>query len=153
MNFPATRLRRLRQTIPIREMVRETILSPENFILPLFIRAGKKIRNPIQSMPGQFQLSIDEAVREVKNAKQIGIKSVLLFGIPEKKDEMASQAYSQNGIIQNTIRELKNKFPEVCVIADCCLCEYTDHGHCGVLPVTAPATSIWRRTGVTVSAS
>ena len=114
-------------------MIRETHLSPDDLILPLFVRPGKGVRQPISSMPGHFQLSIDLLVREVKEAKSLGIPGVILFGIPEKKDEMGSGAYAEDGIIQRAVRAIKEKVEGILVITDVCLCEYTSHGHCGVV--------------------
>jgi porphobilinogen synthase len=114
-------------------MIRETHLIPDDLILPLFVRPGKGVRQPISSMPGHFQLSIDLLIKEVKEAKSLGIPGVILFGIPEKKDEMGSEAYAEDGIIQRAVRAIKEKVEEILVITDVCLCEYTSHGHCGVV--------------------
>jgi porphobilinogen synthase len=114
-------------------MVRETHLSPGDFIYPLFVVEGRDVRRPIASMPGIFNLSVEHAVAEARQAKALGIPSVLLFGIPNHKDARGSQAYAQDGIVQRAIREIKAAEPDLQVIADVCLCEYTDHGHCGVL--------------------
>jgi porphobilinogen synthase len=114
-------------------MVRETHLSPDDLVLPLFVRPGKGVKEPISSMPGHFQLSIDLLVKEVKEAKSLGIPGVILFGIPEKKDEMGSEAYAEDGIIQRAVRAVKEKVEGILVITDVCLCEYTSHGHCGVV--------------------
>jgi porphobilinogen synthase len=127
------RFRRLRMNEAIRAMVRETELSVTDLIYPLFIVPGTKIRNPVSSMPGVFQLSIDETIRECKEVHSLGIPAVILFGIPEHKDERASEAYDENGIIQRAVRELKKKVPELVIITDVCLCEYTSHGHCGIV--------------------
>jgi len=131
--FPTTRLRRLRRTSALREMFRETTLSVSDFIYPLFIVEGDNIRNEISSMPGQFQLSIDQAVRECEELQRLGINSVILFGIPNEKDEAGSGAYTGDGIVQKTLRAVKAQFPDLVVITDVCLCEYTSHGHCGVI--------------------
>ncbi|MBI3012415.1 MAG: porphobilinogen synthase [Elusimicrobia bacterium] len=133
MSFPVTRLRRLRKSESLRRLVRETSLAVDDLILPLFIRRGKGIRRPIGSMPGQFQLSVDQAVREVKESKKLGIPAVILFGIPDKKDDLGSESYDPEGIIQVAIREIKDQAPGMIVIADCCFCEYTSHGHCGII--------------------
>jgi len=133
MDYPILRMRRLRRNETLRRMVRETALSPADFIYPLFVREGKGVRNPIGSMPGQFQLSVDEAVKETKEAWDLGVPAVILFGIPDHKDAVGSEAYAEDGIVQRTIRELKDALPDLCVITDVCLCEYTDHGHCGVI--------------------
>ena len=114
-------------------MIRETHLIPDDLILPLFVRPGKGVRQPISSMPSHFQLSIDLLVKEVKEAKSLGIPGVILFGIPEKKDEMGSEAYAEDGIIQRGVRAIKEKVEGILVITDVCLCEYTSHGHCGVV--------------------
>jgi porphobilinogen synthase len=131
--FPTHRYRRLRSAPAIRRMVRETSLAPDDFIFPLFVTAGKNVRKEIASMPGCFQESIDEAVRHAKEAHSLGIPSVILFGIPEKKDELGSGAYSADGIAQQAVRALKDAVPDLCVITDVCLCEYTSHGHCGLI--------------------
>src|SRR3989344_3354223 len=133
MSFPFTRLRRLRQSPKIRDWVSETSLSPRNLICPLFVRPGKNVRRPIYSMPGQFQLSVDQAVKEAKECKKLGIAAVILFGIPSRKDERGSEAYAGDGIIQKAIREIRAKVPSLTVIADLCFCEYTSHGHCGIV--------------------
>lgn len=131
--FPAYRPRRLRQTAALRALVRETQLDPAKWVLPLFARSGRKLRHPIASMPGVFQLSPDEIVKEAQTAFSAGVSSVLLFGIPDKKDEKASEAYAPKGIVQQTVRLLKKEIPELIVITDVCLCEYMSHGHCGVV--------------------
>ncbi len=132
--FPTSRLRRLRYHSGIRRLVQETIISPERLILPLFVRSGKSERIPIPSMPGNYQLSLDEFVKEVKEAEKSGIGGILLFGIPEKKDNCGSDAMSADGIIAQAIRAAKDVVGhDFLVISDVCFCEYTDHGHCGVL--------------------
>ena len=133
MVFPIHRPRRLRAQSPLRELVRETRLDPGDFVMPFFVKPGRKIRNPISSMPGQFQYSVDRLVSQVQETKALGIPAVILFGIPDKKDSMAGQAYAKNGIIQQAVRAVKDKVPETAVITDLCFCEYTDHGHCGVV--------------------
>ncbi len=133
MQFPTYRPRRLRKDELFREMIRETHLRPDDFVLPLFVRPGKGVKKSISSMPGHFQLSIDLLIKEVKEARSMGILGVILFGIPEKKDEQGSEAYSSNGIIQRAIRQIKEKVDGILVITDVCLCEYTSHGHCGVV--------------------
>ena len=133
MAFPKQRLRRLRQTENLRKLVRETRLSPDNFIYPLFVVHGKGIKKEIPSMPGNYQQSIDNIVKDAKEAYSLGILAVILFGIPEHKDELASEAYAKKGIIQQAIKAIKDKVPELIVITDVCLCEYTSHGHCGVI--------------------
>jgi porphobilinogen synthase len=130
---PFRRLRRTRMTEALRSMVRETELMTNDFIYPLFAVHGKNIRKEIGSMPGVFQLSIDELVRECAEVKALGIPAVILFGIPDHKDEIGSGAYDEHGIIQTAVRALKKEIPELVVITDVCLCEYTSHGHCGVI--------------------
>jgi porphobilinogen synthase len=127
------RFRRLRMKDQLRSMVRETVLTPNDFIYPLFIIPGEKIRKPVSSMPGVYQLSIDEAVKECTDVFKLGIPAVILFGIPEHKDEKASEAYNDNGIIQRAIKKIKQDLPNLMVITDVCLCEYTSHGHCGIV--------------------
>lgn len=131
--FPAYRPRRLRQSAALRRLVSETQLNVSQLVLPLFVRSGRKIRRAIQAMPGVYQLSPDELLREAAGAFEAGVPAVLLFGIPDKKDAKASGAYAANGIVQQTVRLLKKELPELLVITDVCLCEYTEHGHCGVV--------------------
>jgi porphobilinogen synthase len=131
--FPAYRARRLRQSPALRRLVCETRLSTEQLVLPLFVRHGRKLRRPINAMPGVFQLSPDELVREAGRAHALGIPAVLLFGLPERKDERASGAYARNGIVQQAVRRLKKELPQLLVITDVCLCEYMSHGHCGIV--------------------
>jgi porphobilinogen synthase len=133
MHYPEYRARRLRRTDALRRMVREVELNPQDFILPFFAHYGKGVKNAVNGMPGQFQLSPDMLIKELKEPVQRGIPAILLFGIPEKKDSKGSQGYAKDGIIQKTIREVKNAYPDLVVITDVCLCEYTDHGHCGVI--------------------
>lgn len=133
MRFPQYRPRRLRKEEILRRMVRETHLRPDDLILPLFVRPGKRMKQPISSMPGHSQLSIDLLIKEVKEAKSLGILGVILFGIPEKKDELGSEAYAEDGIIQRALRAIKERVEGILVITDVCLCEYTSHGHCGVV--------------------
>ncbi len=131
MLFPDYRPRRLRQNDAFRRMIRETRLSADDLILPLFAIDGKGIKNPIDSMPGHFQLSIDHLVTTSKKAWKLGIPAIMLFGIPDKKDPLATSAYAKDGIVQKATRTLKDKIPDLNVITDVCLCQYTDHGHCG----------------------
>lgn len=131
--FPEYRPRRLRKNKAFRSLIRETHLLPSQLIYPLFIIPGKNKREEIPSMPGVFRISVDQLGREAKECLKLGINSVILFGLPEKKDGMGSGAHVKNGIIQTAIKELKNKAPELLVITDVCLCEYTDHGHCGCI--------------------
>jgi porphobilinogen synthase len=128
-----SRPRRLRRTPALRRMVRETRLSPDDFIYPLFIRHGKDIQQPIRSMPGQFQWSIDRAKEEARSAYRLGIPAVILFGIPDTKDACGSENYDADGIIPRAIRAIKDAVPEMLVISDMCFCEYTEHGHCGII--------------------
>jgi porphobilinogen synthase len=131
MSFPIHRKRRLRASEPLRRLVRETRLEPSQFILPLFTCPGEGIRREIGSMPGNFQLSIDELVKECEATHALGVGGVILFGIPEHKDEMASEAYAENGITQRAVRAIKQAVPGLLVVTDVCNCEYTSHGHCG----------------------
>ena len=133
MAFPDQRLRRTRRTGALRALVRETQLTPGDFIYPIFVAAGEDVKNPISSMPGIFQLSINHAVAEAKRAHALGIPGVLLFGIPDEKDEAASGAYDAEGIVQLATRAIKDAMPELLVVTDVCLCEYMSHGHCGVV--------------------
>lgn len=133
MSYLIQRPRRLRRTEGLRALVRETRLVPEDFILPLFACSGKKVRREIQSMPGVHNLSVDEIASEAAAAYDLGIKGVILFGLPETKDEKASGAYDEKGIVQQSVRAIKKAAPELVVMADTCLCEYTSHGHCGVV--------------------
>lgn len=132
-SFPVRRPRRLRQSATLRRLVRETELNAGQLVLPLFVRSGRKLRRPIGAMPGVFQLSPDELVREATLAAEAGVPAVLLFGIPDRKDEKASGAYARNGIVQQTARLLKKELPQMLVITDVCLCEYMSHGHCGIV--------------------
>lgn len=133
MVFPEYRPRRLRKNEALRSLIRETHLSASQLVYPLFIIPGKKIRQEIPSMPGVYRISVDQLGGEAKELLQLGINSVILFGLPEKKDSMGSGAHAKDGIIQRAIKELKQKVPTLTVITDVCLCEYTDHGHCGCL--------------------
>ena len=131
--YPAQRLRRLRYNPNVRDMIRETELSPKDLIYPLFVCPGENVKNEVKSMPGVYQLSIDNLVKECKEVQELGIPAVILFGIPEHKDEKGSEAYDPNGIIQRAIRAIKAEVKNLLVITDVCLCEYTSHGHCGLL--------------------
>jgi porphobilinogen synthase len=128
-----TRLRNLRQTPALRNLVREAALAPTDFVMPYFVRTGKGIRAPIASMPGQFQFSVDQLVRECRALKKSGVESIILFGIPDRKDARGSGAYARGGIVQQATRAVKDAVPDLLVMTDVCLCEYTDHGHCGLL--------------------
>src|SRR6266704_1539586 len=131
MPFPTHRLRRLRATEQIRNLVRETRLSPQQFVLPLFVCPGEGVKREIGAMPDNYQMSIDETVRECEEVESLGIGGVILFGLPETKDEMASGAYDENGIVQRAIRAIRKEVRELLVVTDVCNCEYTSHGHCG----------------------
>jgi porphobilinogen synthase len=133
VRFPIYRPRRLRQNPKLRALVRETELSAGDLVMPLFVREGSRLRRPIGSMPGQFQLSVDELVREAERTAKLGVPAVILFGIPDKKDEKASGAYAANGIVPKAVRALGKELPELIVICDVCLCEYMSHGHCGIV--------------------
>ncbi|MFL6314666.1 MAG: porphobilinogen synthase [Terriglobales bacterium] len=133
MSFPTTRLRRMRQTDSLRSLVRETRLTPTNFIYPLFVCPGEGVRKEISSMPGVFNLSVDEAVKEAREGKQLGLGGIILFGLPEKKDEVATGAWADDGIVQRATRAIKREVRDLAVIGDVCLCEYMSHGHCGIV--------------------
>jgi porphobilinogen synthase len=133
MSFPETRPRRLRRTPALRRMVRETTLAPDNFVYPLFVGPGKGVRREISSLPGQFQFSVDEVVREAEEVAKLGIPSVILFGLPEKKDDVGSEAWHPEGVVQRALRAIKKAVPELVLAVDACFCEYTTHGHCGVV--------------------
>jgi porphobilinogen synthase len=133
MSYMIHRPRRLRKTDAIRSLVRETRLAPENFVLPLFVCPGTGVRREISSMPGVFNLSIDELTKDVAAAQDTGVRSIILFGLPESKDSVASGAYAEDGIVQRAIRAVRQSSPEMIIMADTCLCEYTSHGHCGVV--------------------
>ncbi len=133
MTFPALRMRRMRRVEPLRSLVRENRVDVTDLIYPLFVTDGKGVRNEVPSMPGVFQVSVDGLRNEVNEIGHLGIPGVILFGIPDEKDSEASQAYASDGVIQRAIREIKSTIPELVVMTDVCLCEYTDHGHCGVV--------------------
>jgi porphobilinogen synthase len=133
MSYPETRPRRLRRTAGLRRMVRETTLAADNFIFPLFVCPGSGVRREISSLPGQFHFSVDQVVREVEEAARLDIPAVILFGLPEKKDEVGSEAWNPEGVVQRAIRAIKKATPEMIVAVDACFCEYTTHGHCGVI--------------------
>jgi porphobilinogen synthase len=146
------RPRRLRRTENMRALVRETRLAPEDFILPLFACAGEKVRREIPSMPGVYNLSVDEIAKEAAAAGEIGVKGVILFGLPETKDEVGSGAYHENGVVQQAVRAIRNSAPDLVIMADTCLCEYTSHGHCGVVRdgevLNDPSLELLARTAV-----
>jgi len=133
MPFPIQRARRLRRTDALRSLVRETKLTRDDFVLPLFVCSGTNVRREVSSMPGVFNLSVEETAAEVSRAFDMGIRSVIVFGLPEAKDEIASGAYAEDGIVQRALRAIKKSTPDVIAMADTCLCEYTSHGHCGVV--------------------
>ncbi|MBI5827356.1 MAG: porphobilinogen synthase [Deltaproteobacteria bacterium] len=133
MEFPSYRPRRLRKTETMRKMARETELSTDDFILPLFVTYGKGVKKPIKSMPGHFQFSVDNIAGEAEEARSLGIPAVILFGIPERKDDIGSGAIDPNGPVQQAIKAIKDSAPELLVITDVCMCEYTSHGHCGII--------------------
>lgn len=133
MRFPTYRARRLREHDVLRQMVQETRLSPQDFIWPLFVTPGRGVREEISSMPGQFHLSVDQVEEDVREAADLGIPAVLLFGLPESKDAVGREAYSPGGVIQQASQAIKKAVPSIMVVTDVCLCEYTDHGHCGVV--------------------
>ncbi len=146
------RPRRLRRTAAIRALVRETRLSPDDLVYPLFVCEGEGVRREIGSMPGAYNLSIDELVKEVEGARSVGVRSVILFGVPDKKDASGTQAYAETGITQRAIRALKREVKDTLIVADNCLCEYTDHGHCGVIEdgevLNDPTLDLLARTAV-----
>jgi len=142
MAFPVTRLRRLRRSGELRNLVRETRLTPEAFVYPLFVCPGEGVRKEVRSMPGVFNLSVDEAVKEAEEAHALGVPAVILFGLPEKKDEVASGAWDEDGIVQRAARALKREVPELILMGDVCLCEYMSHGHCGIVKTTSMPQSL-----------
>ena len=133
MQFPEYRPRRLRRNENFRRLVRETRLSVDDLVYPLFVIEGKNIKKPIDSMPGNFQMSSDNIVKEAQKVRELGIPAILLFGIPSQKNELATGAFAKDGVIQQAIKKIKNEVPDILVITDVCLCEYTSHGHCGMV--------------------
>ena len=133
MAFPTNRMRRLRRTQRLRNLVRETRLSPESMIYPIFVCPGEKVRTEVASMPGQYNISVDNAVETAREAEKAGIGGLLLFGLPPEKDEVGSDAYDENGIVQTALRAIRENVRDLLLITDVCLCEYTSHGHCGVI--------------------
>src|SRR5580704_14698817 len=133
MAFPVTRLRRLRRTDQLRSLVRETRLTPEAFVYPMFVCPGEGIRKEVRSMPGVFNLSVDEAVKETQEVHSLGIPAVILFGLPDKKDDVATGAWADDGIVQQAARAMKREVPDLILMGDVCLCEYMSHGHCGIV--------------------
>jgi porphobilinogen synthase len=138
MAFPTTRLRRLRRTPELRSLVRETRLTPEAFVYPLFVCPGEGVRKEVRSMPGVFNLSVDEAVKEARETHALGVPAIILFGLPEKKDEVATGAWADDGIVQQAARAIKREVPNLVILGDVCLCEYMSHGHCGVVRTASP---------------
>jgi porphobilinogen synthase len=138
MGFPITRLRRLRQNEQFRSLVRETRLTPDSFVYPMFVCSGEGVRKEVGSMPGVFNLSVDEAVKEAREIHALGVPSVILFGLPEKKDEVATGAWADDGIVQQAARAIKREVPDLIVMGDVCLCEYMSHGHCGIVRPATP---------------
>jgi porphobilinogen synthase len=139
MAFPVTRLRRLRRTAQLRDLVRETRLTPDAFVYPMFVCPGEGVRKAVRSMPGVFNLSVDEAVKEAQEAHSLGVPAVILFGFPDKKDDVATGAWADDGIVQQAARAMKREVPDLILMGDVCLCEYMSHGHCGVVkPGTSP---------------
>jgi len=136
MAFPVTRLRRLRRTEQLRDLVRETRLTPEAFVYPMFVCPGEGVRKEVRSMPGVFNLSVDEAVKEAQEAHSLGVPAVILFGLPDKKDDVATGAWSNDGIVQGAARAMKREVPGLILMGDVCLCEYMSHGHCGIVKTT-----------------
>ena len=133
MAFPVTRLRRLRRTAELRDMVAETRLTPNAFVYPMFVCPGEGVRKEVRSMPGVFNLSVDEAVKEAQAVHAVGVPSIILFGLPDKKDEVATGAWAENGIVQQATRAIKREVPKLLLMGDVCLCEYMSHGHCGIV--------------------
>ncbi|MGA2643868.1 MAG: porphobilinogen synthase [Candidatus Sulfotelmatobacter sp.] len=142
MPFPITRLRRLRRTEPLRSLVRETRLTPEAFVYPMFVCPGAGVRKEVRSMPGVFNFSVDEAVKEAQEVHSLGVPAVILFGLPDKKDEVATGAWADDGIVQQATRALKREVPNLILMGDVCLCEYMSHGHCGIVRKTALPQSL-----------
>ena len=142
MVFPITRLRRLRRTDALRNLVRETRLTPDAFVYPLFVCPGDGVRKEVRSMPGVFNLSVDQAVKEAREVHSLGIPSVILFGLPEKKDEVATGAWAEDGIVQQAARAIKGSVPGLMIMGDVCLCEYMSHGHCGIVKAAPDRKSL-----------
>jgi porphobilinogen synthase len=142
MAFPVTRLRRLRRTAELRNMVAETRLTPDAFVYPMFVCPGEGVRKEVRSMPGVFNLSVDEAVKEAKEVHSLGVPSVILFGLPDKKDEVATGAWAEDGIVQQAARAIKREVPGLVLMGDVCLCEYMSHGHCGIVKASHTPQSL-----------
>src|ERR1035437_36256 len=142
MAFPVTRLRRLRRTAELRNLVCETRLTPDAFVYPMFVCPGEGVRKAVGSMPGVFNLSVDEAVKEAQEVHSLGVPSVILFGLPDKKDEVATGAWAEDGIVQQAARAMKREVPGLILMGDVCLCEYMSHGHCGIVKATSTPQSL-----------
>ncbi len=142
MAFPVTRLRRLRRTAQLRDMVRETRLTPEAFVYPMFVCPGEGVRREVRSMPGVFNLSVDEAVKEAREVYSLGVPAVILFGLPDKKDDVATGAWADDGIVQRAASAMKSEVPDLILMGDVCLCEYMAHGHCGIVKSSATPMSL-----------
>jgi porphobilinogen synthase len=142
MAFPVTRLRRLRRTAQLRDLVRETRLTPEAFVYPMFICPGEGVRKEVRSMPGVFNLSVDEAVKEAREVRSLGVPAVILFGLPDQKDDVATGAWADDGIVQQAARAMKRELPDLILMGDVCLCEYMSHGHCGIVKSSATPMSL-----------
>ncbi len=142
MAFPVTRLRRLRRTAELRNLVSETRLTPDSFVYPMFVCPGEGVRKEVRSMPGVFNVSVDEAVKDAEEIRALGVPSVILFGLPDKKDEVATGAWEENGIVQQATRAIKREVPGLILMGDVCLCEYMSHGHCGIVKSTITPKSL-----------
>jgi porphobilinogen synthase len=153
MAFPITRLRRMRRTEPLRSMIRETALQPSDFVYPMFVCPGEGVRKEVRSMPGVFNLSVDETLKEARAAYTLGVPSVILFGLPDKKDEVATGAWAEDGIVQQATRAIKRELPDLVVMGDVCLCEYMSHGHCGIVKTTNLPQSLGAASLVSASAA
>jgi len=153
MAFPVTRLRRLRRTEQLRSMVRETHLTPASFVYPMFVCPGEGVRKEVRSMPGVFNLSVDEAVKEASGVLSLGVPSVILFGLPEKKDDVATGAWADDGIVQQASRAIKSEVRDLVIMGDVCLCEYMSHGHCGIVHASDRPQSLGAASAVSGSAT
>ena len=151
MAFPITRMRRLRRSEPLRSLVRETRLTPESFVYPMFVCPGERVRKEVRSMPGVCNLSVDEAVKEAREAKSLGVPAVILFGLPGAKDEVATGAWADDGIVQQASRAIKSELPDLLILGDVCLCEYMSHGHCGIVKRVGGPRSLGAAAGKVVA--
>ena len=151
MAFPVTRLRRLRRSEPLRSLVRETRLTPQSFVYPMFVCPGEGVRKEVRSMPGVCNLSVDEAVKEAADAKSLGVPAIILFGLPEQKDEVATGAWAEDGIVQQAARAIKRELPDLLILGDVCLCEYMSHGHCGIVKRVGMPQSLGAAAGKVVA--